>query len=674
MDIQGGWLYLGGDFNRVTGGTGFDTAGPLTLGPPRPRPDQRRPPDGTWKPNARHRAPGPRRDARRPRLRRRPRCPVAQRLRRSTRTTRRSSTRPTARRSPGLQTWQPNPGRRTERQNTILEVGNKVYQGGSQHYPAPVQPVTTTRFERRHMTKNAAATTRRIAFHDGILYGACHCVTDWQYEDANTAGPDPPGYARVDPINLIGAYDTTNNFRGACPSSTRPSSTSPGANGEGPWELVRSTRNNCMWAGGDLVRQGTSAEPVLRRVRALLRPRRAGAERPPNAKATVVGNDVTLSWNRVDRQRHDADPVRDPEGRPDVRHHRHGAIDVRADLHARATSSGPPATSCGPSTPTGNRSATTAVLVGHPPAAGGRDPARRPGRPGPTTARRRGPRDRPGAPRASTRARGRPARPSSAGATATRRPSSRRDVLTQYFVKHVNVSNPSAVQDRHRPPEARRRRGRVRQRRRGRARQPARRAAQARRPRPAASSRAPTRPRSSSTRSRRACSSTATTRSRSSCTSPTRRTSTASFDLELVARNGNETNAADARRRRRSPTSPRARSTVTWPARPTTSASSATSCAATAPSSTFTRAPRLLRRRAHAEHGLLATTSAPSTAPGNISAAGVASTTTTHEPRCWCGAATSGPTSPAARPGPTWNQPGFDTRRLGQRPVPARLG
>ncbi len=31
MSIQGNWLYLGGDFTSITGGTGFDTAGPITL-------------------------------------------------------------------------------------------------------------------------------------------------------------------------------------------------------------------------------------------------------------------------------------------------------------------------------------------------------------------------------------------------------------------------------------------------------------------------------------------------------------------------------------------------------------------------------------------------------------------------------------------------------------------
>lgn len=31
MSIQGPWLYLGGNFTRISGGTGFNFAGPLTL-------------------------------------------------------------------------------------------------------------------------------------------------------------------------------------------------------------------------------------------------------------------------------------------------------------------------------------------------------------------------------------------------------------------------------------------------------------------------------------------------------------------------------------------------------------------------------------------------------------------------------------------------------------------
>ena len=69
---------------------------------------------------------------------------------------------------------------------------------------------------------------------------------------------------------------------------------------------------------------------------------------------------------------------------------------------------------------------------------------------------------------------GRAGRRSSAGATATRPPWSRAGTLTQYYVRHFNVDDTSAVPAAHTAPEARRRCRRLRQRRRGRPRQPAR--------------------------------------------------------------------------------------------------------------------------------------------------------------------------------------------------------
>ena len=55
------------------------------------------------------------------------------------------------------------------------------------------------------MTSRPSPTTRTTASSTR----SCHC-DQYQYEDSTTY--DPSNYSRVDQINLIGAYDTTNNL------------------------------------------------------------------------------------------------------------------------------------------------------------------------------------------------------------------------------------------------------------------------------------------------------------------------------------------------------------------------------------------------------------------------------------------------------------------------------
>ena len=58
MSIQGPWLYLGGNFTKITGGTGFNTAGPLNVGRLARVAHQQRPARLEVGPDARHRADG----------------------------------------------------------------------------------------------------------------------------------------------------------------------------------------------------------------------------------------------------------------------------------------------------------------------------------------------------------------------------------------------------------------------------------------------------------------------------------------------------------------------------------------------------------------------------------------------------------------------------------------
>jgi hypothetical protein len=289
MDIQGGNLYIGGLFNRAGGGVGAQAIAPFVVGRlARFRLTDGRA-DGTWKPNVETAPQDLDVSAQGDRVyvvglfQTLNGVTLAQPKQAVISTT-------TGELVPGLQSWVPN-SVNSEWQNTILEVGDKVYQGGSQHFIHQYNRADYN-FEFTHMTKNGGD-YQAIAYRDGIIYGACHC-NDWQYEGANS-WPDPVGYSQVDPINMIGAYDTTDNFE-VLPEFHTTQLDLTGANGEGPWELFVDS-NNCMWAGGDLVRLGTTPTPFYGGYERFCARDATAPSTPPNTQVAVVGNDVNLTWN-----------------------------------------------------------------------------------------------------------------------------------------------------------------------------------------------------------------------------------------------------------------------------------------------------------------------------------------------------------------------------------------
>ena len=105
----------------------------------------------------------------RPRLRGR-RVPPAQRRERCPCRVRRSSTPSTARWCPGLQTYKANAD--TERQQTIMEVGDSVYQGGSQHFLHKYAKSDYS-FQRSHLTLRGGD-FQSMSYTNGILYASNH--------------------------------------------------------------------------------------------------------------------------------------------------------------------------------------------------------------------------------------------------------------------------------------------------------------------------------------------------------------------------------------------------------------------------------------------------------------------------------------------------------------------
>ena len=190
MSIQGPWLYLGGNFTKISGGTGFNFAGPLTLSRlARVRLTDGRP-DWNWEPTLET---APMDINASPQGDRVYAVGTFSVLNGVTLNPNHQAIVDTVTGAavPGLKPWTPTSAGTTEPSNTILEVGDHVYQGGSQHYLHSYARSDFT-FERGLITQNAGGDYQALAYKDGILYGSCHCVTDYQYQDT-TSFSNPNG-------------------------------------------------------------------------------------------------------------------------------------------------------------------------------------------------------------------------------------------------------------------------------------------------------------------------------------------------------------------------------------------------------------------------------------------------------------------------------------------------
>jgi trimeric autotransporter adhesin len=250
IDYQDGWLYIGGRFNRVTGGT--PVKGPVTVGRAARLRVSDGQPDGTWKPNFDGSIVELDASAQGDRVyfagyfdnvngAASPKVGVV-------------STAAGAPSVTGLQPWQASigsigaHGEDYRYQQAIKEDGDSVWVGGSQHILSKYNRADFARLS-SNITKSGGD-IQTIAVYNGVVYASCHCGNyaysgTYNYTDPISTATD------VHNVKYIGAWDEATGdylpdfYPGAL--DTRA--------GIGGWELTPDS-NGCLWFGGDF-KQGS---------------------------------------------------------------------------------------------------------------------------------------------------------------------------------------------------------------------------------------------------------------------------------------------------------------------------------------------------------------------------------------------------------------------------------
>ncbi|MEO6501468.1 MAG: fibrinogen-like YCDxxxxGGGW domain-containing protein, partial [Jatrophihabitantaceae bacterium] len=245
IDYQDGYLYIGGRFNRVTGGVPL--VGPVTVGRAARLRVSDGQPDGAWKPNFDGSVVELDASAQGDRVYfsgyfnnvngvSSPNVGVI-------------STATGAATVGGLAQYQPSLGSGDNTyQQAIKEDGDGVWVGGSQHILSRYARDTFAR-QSSHITRSGGD-LQTIGIHNGVLYASCHCGNYSYSGTFNFSNPIPEA-SDVHNIKYIGAWDaqTGEYLPDFYPSGLDTRS------GIGGWELTPDS-NGCMWFGGDF-KQGS---------------------------------------------------------------------------------------------------------------------------------------------------------------------------------------------------------------------------------------------------------------------------------------------------------------------------------------------------------------------------------------------------------------------------------
>jgi trimeric autotransporter adhesin len=180
-------------------------------------------------------------------------------------------------------------------QQTGVEAAGRFWLGGSEHmfYDFSAADLSLVRPNISRSDDGPGGDFQASVVAGGIAYGSCHCSLSYVY--GNAVGWNPPThYDRVDTMRYIAAFDvrTGKDLPDYMPwISTRAV--------RGPWAMTVDT-SGCLWAGGDLTRSRRTGDGHWQTSNGFARFCRTDAT-PPTAPSTpkvVVNKDktVTVSW------------------------------------------------------------------------------------------------------------------------------------------------------------------------------------------------------------------------------------------------------------------------------------------------------------------------------------------------------------------------------------------
>jgi len=191
----------------------------------------------------------------------------------------------------GLTDWVPSTGSGTKTyQQTILEVGNDVWQGGSEHILSKYDRNSYNRI-RSNITRSGGD-FQVLAVKDGVIYGGCHCVNYNYSDDLNYSSPIDSA-SDVNGIHFIGAWDeATGDYLPQFFVSSLSA-----RNDMGPWAF-REGPDNCLWFGGDFTGGSYvgSTQQWLGGFGKLCPRDTTAPTAPTKLAATVTDAGVNLSW------------------------------------------------------------------------------------------------------------------------------------------------------------------------------------------------------------------------------------------------------------------------------------------------------------------------------------------------------------------------------------------
>jgi hypothetical protein len=173
-------------------------------------------------------------------------------------------------------------------QQAVAEANGNPVVGGSQH-DLQLYSRNRTSLLDAHITRNGGD-FQAIEVLGGWVYAGCHCY-NWNYSGTNNY-PSPNGFRDVDNIRSVGRWDPA-TFRydpGWLPYGLK------GNNDEGLWGLAMD-RRGCLWIGGDYVRGAYVGGTDWLGGFARYCPEDATPPTTPtDLRAGVNGTQVELSW------------------------------------------------------------------------------------------------------------------------------------------------------------------------------------------------------------------------------------------------------------------------------------------------------------------------------------------------------------------------------------------